>query len=269
MRIRSIAAVLVGIASLLARCGDSAPTWIPRGYLWEAFETWDGQRLAIAWPAPTGGVGSRPLALLVHGGGWTGGRPDEMEPVARMIVEFGYQPVIVQYRRLGEVPNLADSVSDLRSAWKHVVDRAEFIGGTTEDAIVIGGSAGGHLALWAFGTDADAVRRPKSLLLLCPVLDTSPETGFGADRLGGEWRRWSARHAPMKTSVPVLIAHGSDDEVVSLASTMAAVDAMVAAGSEVRLAVLDGVPHGFYVHDAHLQAARGPIEGLSRLEASP
>jgi dipeptidyl aminopeptidase/acylaminoacyl peptidase len=73
----------------------------------------------------------------------------------------------------------------------------------------------------------------------------------------------------MKTSVPVLIAHGSDDEVVSLASTMAAVDAMVAAGSEVRLAVLDGVPHGFYVHDAHLQAARGPIEGLSRLEASP
>lgn len=257
------------IAILLARCGVPTPSWIPPHYLHETFETEDGRSLTIAWPDSPDAGESRPLAFLVHGGGWTGGRPDEMLPVADLVHELGYQPVLVQYRRLGEVESLDSSVADLRSAWRHVADRAEAIGGSVKGSVAIGGSAGGHLALWAFGAAANGAERPDSLLLLCPVLDTSPITGFGADRLGEDWRRWSPRHSTIRFTAAILVVHGSEDAVVATTATRKAVEAMVSAGSEVNLTVIEGLPHGFYARPEELGRARELIETWCRLEASP
>jgi acetyl esterase len=267
---RVLAATTAAISLLFAGCGGSPPPWIPAGYQWESFGVEGGRSLAIAWPAREDHR-QRPLALLVHGGGWAGGRPDEMVPVARMIRELGYQPVLVQYRRLGEVATLDDSVADLRSAWRHVADRSSSLGGTIEGSIAIGGSAGGHLALWAFGTSANASQRqrPGALVLLCPVLDTSPETGFGADRLGEDWQRWSPRHASMRVDLPTLVLHGSDDAVITLDATRKAVEAMVSAGGDVNLSVIDGLPHGFYARSDELERTRELIEAWCGLGASP
>ena len=254
---------------LLGRCGDLKPSWIPPGYVWEMFETVDGRSLPIAWPASLDVGGVRPLAVLVHGGGWTGGRPDEMLPVAELIHELGYQPVLVRYRRLGEVFSLDDSVADLRAAWRHIAARAEAIGGTVEGSVAIGGSAGGHPAHWAFGSTSSGPQPPGSLLLLCPVLDTSPETGFGADRLGEDWRRWSPRHASIRFEGVVLVLHGSDDAVIGMDATRVAVKEMAAAGSEVSLTVIEGLPHGFYTRTEELALAWGPIRTWGTLKTSP
>lgn len=257
------------VAILLARCGAPTPSWIPPHYLHEDFRTEDGRFLTIAWPDSPDAGEARPLAFLVHGGGWTGGRPDEMLPVADLVHELGYQPVLVQYRRLGEVESLDSSIVDLRSAWRHVSGRAEAIGGSVKGSVAIGGSAGGHLALWAFGSSESGAERPDSLLLLCPVLDTSPITGFGADRFGEDWRRWSPRHSTIRFTSATLVLHGSEDAVVTRSATSQAVEAMVTAGSNVDLAVIEGLPHGFYSRPDELAQARGLIERWCRLEVPP
>jgi acetyl esterase len=264
---RTLAMAGAAISLLFAACGGSRPAWIPAGYQWQSFSGEGGRSLAVAWPVLTDRR-HRPLALLVHGGGWSGGRPDEMLPVARMILELGYLPVLVQYRRLGEAATLDDSVADLRSAWDHVVDRSASLGGTVEGSMVIGGSAGGHLALYAFGAREDLVESPRSLLLLCHVLDTSPERGFGGDQLGEDWPRWSPRHAPMRIDLPTLVLHGSDDAIIPLGTTRQAVEAMNSAGGKVRLSVLEGLSHGFYARPAELEQACDLIAVWCDLEAS-
>ncbi len=251
---------------LPSSCGDSRPAWTPPGYRWAVHEVRPGGFVTIAWPPALSVEGVRPLALLVHGGGWSGGRPDEMVPVANLVSEFGYQPVLVQYGRLGEFASLDAALADLRTAWSYVVERAESIGGAAENSIVIGGSAGGHLATWAFAAHDGPTFRPSAVVLLCPVLDTSPQTGFGAERLGDDWRRWSLRHNPPRLTVPVRVLHGSEDEVVSPASTVAAVEALREKGGDVELTTVDGLAHGFYVRSSDLGRVRRDIEawcGLS------
>lgn len=251
-RCLAVVAATVLIATALLRCADSRPAWIPAGYAWEKFPTEGGRRLVVAWPGEGTEEGPRPMAMLVHGGGWTGGRPDEMLPVAELVASLGYRPVLVEYRRLGDATSLGEPVADLRSAWRHLVARAEVVGGEVDGSIVIGGSAGGHLALWAFAESSGGRSAPSAMILLCPVLDASPETGFGADTLGDSWRRWSPRHAPLRSALPMLVLHGKEDQVVDPDSSAAASAVLRAAGGDVDFRLVPGLPHGFYARGDEL-----------------
>jgi len=94
-------------------------------------------------------VEGAPLALCIHGGGWNAMDKYSWRGVAELMCEQGYAALNVNYRLLDNAPWPACGDDCLRAAEfllaagqpaMEPLDRAD-------GAVVIGGSAGGHLAL--------------------------------------------------------------------------------------------------------------------------
>ena len=111
------------------------------------------------------GAAARPLVLLVHGGFW---RPDidrtHTRPMAEAIAAAGWSVALPEYARVtgDPAPTLADLTAVLTQA-------PRLAGRHNGSVILIGHSAGGHLALWA-----TAARRCPTLagtVALAPVAD--------------------------------------------------------------------------------------------------
>jgi acetyl esterase/lipase len=95
-----------------------------------------------------------PVATLVllHGGYWQPGYGLElMEPLAERFTDLGYATWNVEYRHTGD--HYAHTLSDVAAA----VDRLGHGGRTPrldQDVVLLGHSAGGHLAVWAASRNA-------------------------------------------------------------------------------------------------------------------
>jgi acetyl esterase/lipase len=97
---------------------------------------------------------SRPLIILIHGGFW---RPQfdrgHTGPMSAAIAEAGWTVASIEYRRIPGDPDA--TLNDVRSA---IVKLPTLLNQHNGQSIVVGHSAGGHLALWA------AVKCAKALI---------------------------------------------------------------------------------------------------------
>src|SRR5689334_1945295 len=162
------------------------------------------------------GAPERPLLVLIHGGFWRPGYDRiHLRPLAGALRGAGRTVVSVEYRREPGDPDA--STADVRAAL--VVAAAVAAG----PVVVVGHSAGGHLALWAAAT-APAPGLVGTVAL-APVADLGAADraalGDGAvrDFLGG-----SPDSRPDLDPVrldapgtPVLIVHGEWDAIVPVA----------------------------------------------------
>jgi acetyl esterase/lipase len=90
-----------------------------------------------------------PLATLVllHGGYWRPGYGLAlMEPLAERFTDLGYATWNVEYRHTGD--HYEDTLSDVAAAVDRLAHGKETAGGD-QDVVLLGHSAGGHLAAWA------------------------------------------------------------------------------------------------------------------------
>jgi acetyl esterase/lipase len=105
----------------------------------------------------------RPLVLLLHGGFW---RPaydrQHVAPMAMAIAAAGWTVASVEYRRIPGRPDA--TLGDVRDAVQSLPSKLTRHNG---QAVLIGHSAGGHLALWAAPTS----RAVTGVLALAPVAD--------------------------------------------------------------------------------------------------
>ena len=149
--------------------------------------------------------------VLIHGGFW---HPEydltHLRPLAGALSDAGWRVQLVEYRRtLGKPDNY---LTDIRAAIMHC-------GG----GILIGHSAGGHLALLA--PDEETERLITGIIALAPVGDMAGADSLNLDNgaiklfLGD-----SAANRPdldpnlmLNQNVPVLIIHGIDDIWVPIA----------------------------------------------------
>ena len=138
--------------------------------------------------------------------------------------------------------------------------------GIDPDRIVAaGGSAGGHVAACtgvlkgyeAEGEDHAVSSKPNLMVLFNPVIDTSPQTGYGAKKVGDDPLSLSPLHQVGKDAPPSLILHGEADTTVSIKSIRRYVKRCEELGVESRLAAYDGAGHGFFNH----RDFRKPKEG--------
>jgi acetyl esterase/lipase len=185
------------------------------------------------------GEGPHPVVVLIHGGCWTKSIADLsiMDWAADDLRKRGFAVWNIEYRRLGEPGGgYPGTYQDVAAALDRLPAEARARGLGAGPYVVVGHSAGGHLALWA------AARRnlPKTSPLLVahplpvksvvdiagiPNLETDTETACGADKVAKMAGPPSADRPDVfadtspahlvPLGVPVTIIHGADDVTVA------------------------------------------------------
>ena len=95
-----------------------------------------------------------PALIFIHGGGWSKGKRSDYLPYLIDYAEKGYVTVTVSYR-LSRVAHFPAAVEDVKCAVRWVRAHAARYHIDPDRLAVIGGSAGGHLALMAGYTNDD------------------------------------------------------------------------------------------------------------------
>jgi len=168
----------------------------------------------------------RAAVALIHGGLWLS-RYDlaHLEPLCRELRAWGFLVANLEYRRVGNPGGgWPGTFQDVHAGFQAA--RAK----TAPDLkwLVLGHSAGGHLALWLAGeTDAMA-----ATLALAPVADLEwPEMprlcldsierllGGSPEAIPEVYR--AANPARRSSRSPLILCHGSEDELVPLAMSQA------------------------------------------------
>lgn len=214
-------------------------------------------------------VDRRPLVLVVHGGFWMA-EFDRAHAGAQSVglADAGYVVATVDYRRIGQRgggwPGTFDDVAALTDVVPSLVaealpDRVAASAGT----VLVGHSAGGHLAAWA----AARHRLPKEspwhradpldmgVVSLAGVLDLehSERLGLGGNAvkqlLGGSPRRQRDRYALadpaalVPTGGRLVAVHGTRDTTVPVEQSRRYVDRARAAGDQAELVEIAGCGH--------------------------
>lgn len=114
---------------------------------------------------PPGALGSHPLVVFIHGGGWMSGHTrhsgafEDWPAVLASLAAKGYVVASLEYRLSGEAPFPA-AIQDIKAAIRWLRARAPQYGIDRQRAVVWGGSAGGQLAALAATSCGAAALRP-------------------------------------------------------------------------------------------------------------
>lgn len=179
-----------------------------------------------------------PVLLFIHGGGWSKGKRSDYLPYLVDFARKGYVTVTVSYR-LSKVAHFPAAVEDVKCAVKWIRKNASQYGINPDKIAVIGGSAGGHLALMLAYSDDDefseecpdhvssrvnavvdlygpvdlttpyAQKRPESTSFLGQIYDQDP----------GIFKDASPRFYISHDDPPTLIFHGTIDSLVPVSQS--------------------------------------------------
>lgn len=220
-----------------------------------------GREFPIYVFAPDRAVGSPPGPALVmfHGGGWQAGEPRQFYRQASVWNQLGVTVILPVYalgRTHGATPQ--QSVEDAFRAWQVIHRNAGTLGIDPGAIAAGGGSAGGHLAAALATLTPPALiddhQRPVALILFNPVIDNSPE-GYGADRLGPEWRSYSPIHNVGVGHPPTLFMLGDRDALIPTATGERYCEAVrIAARCE--LIIYPEATHGWFNEDGFVDTLR-------------
>jgi acetyl esterase/lipase len=162
----------------------------------------------------------RSLAIMIHGGFWRV-RYDLLHaaPVCAALAEAGFAAANIEYRRVGEPGGgWPGTFDDVRRAVAFSREQGLRYGADPARTVVLGHSAGGHLALWV----AAEVRDLAAVIGLAPVasLHQSLSDHAAAGLIGGGVDEFPERYAyadPARpTPVPRVLIHGVDDDIVPI-----------------------------------------------------
>lgn len=203
------------------------------------------------------GVARPPVVCLLHGGFWRmpHGR-GQMAAIAADLAACGFATWNIEYRRLGAVGGgYPGTLDDVIAAIAHLAALpAKGVDIDLSRVIVVGHSAGGHLALHAAAHRGGRVTL-RAVVGLAPIADLvrahQHDLGRGAvaELMGGSPDERRARYdaaspaARLPLGVPQLIVHGTDDDAVPIALSRGYVEAARAAGDGVELIELSATGH--------------------------
>jgi acetyl esterase/lipase len=209
--------------------------------------------------------GPLPTAILFHGGGWVTGSKDEISLDVLPYLAMGFAVVNVDYRVARVAPAPA-AVEDSRCALRWVIRHAPQYGFDPAKLVLVGSSAGGHLALMAALAPASA-----GFDRLCPgnepmavaavinffgVVDVAEllepphprDFAVGWIGTGADAPARAAQLSPIKYvakgAPAVLTLHGDADPVVPFSQATRLHAALDRAGVPNRLVPIHGGRHG-------------------------
>jgi acetyl esterase/lipase len=171
---------------------------------------------------PAEGTG-RPVAIMIHGGFWRA-RYDLLHvgPLCAALAAAGFATANIEYRRVGEPGGgWPGTFDDVKLAVAFARQHSPRFGGDPSRTIVLGHSAGGHLALWV----AAEIRDLAQAIGLAPVatLHQSLSNNAVVDLMGGTPTevpdRYTYADPARPTPVPRVLIHGDADDIIPIALT--------------------------------------------------
>ncbi|MBN7816152.1 alpha/beta hydrolase [Algoriphagus pacificus] len=224
-----------------------------------------------------------PALVFFFGGGWVGGSRQQFAPQAAYFAKRGIVCFLVDYR----VKNIHqtspfESLKDAKSAIRYVRTHASDFQIDPHKIIAAGGSAGGHLAAatalsqgFDEGTDAlDVSAVPNALILFNPVIDNGPG-GYGFERIGEAYAKFSPIHNIRVGAPPTLFMLGTKDRLIPVITAEYYQMVMEKVGSRCDLKLYEDQPHGFFNYSNFenykktLQASDEFLQSLGYLKAEP
>jgi acetyl esterase/lipase len=216
-----------------------------------------------------------PTLIYIHGGGWTGGAKESSVLTFLSFLEKGWSVVNVEYR-LARVSLAPAAVEDCLCALRWIIHNAKTYNFDTNNLVVTGNSAGGHLALTTGMLPASAgldrqCPGPEELKVSAIVnwygitdvedlLDGANMKTYAVTWLSSmENRREIARrvspiHYVRAGLPPIITIHGDADPTVPYAHAVRLHEALEKAGVANKLVTIAGGKHGGFNREQTLRA---------------
>jgi acetyl esterase/lipase len=240
------------------------PVTYPKNYkaqidvVYKTVGDWEGKMDIYNNPAaktPT------PIILNIHGGGWSTGQKESQTDFG-VFFENGYAVANTSYRLVDVAPAPA-AIEDVRCALIYLFNNAEALNIDKSRVVIMGTSAGGHLALMAgllgnnpiFDNDCSYENDIKiagiidiyGITDLVPISTLSTKKIWLADRFSDLdfVKSVSPLYYVSKESPPVFIAHGDRDEVVPYSQSTALQEALNRSSVKNEFFTIPDCGHGF------------------------
>ena len=214
--------------------------------------------------------GPHAVVLLIHGGGWRGGRREHMLGPARALAKLGYAAATIDYRlSRGNRGAFPAAVSDARCAVRWLRHNAGRFQLDADRIVSIGMSAGGHLsAMLAVASDVTGLDDGCDLAGVSPrvagavayfspldLRDRAPMVP-GTERIVEKFLEVDPADEPARATLaspiahvdprdpPLLLVHSADDAVVRVDQSRLMYRALTRAGVPVTYVELPTARHG-------------------------
>ena len=232
------------------------------------FSNVDHQHLQLNLARPRNGSGPFPAVVCIHGGGFRAGTREGYDQLCLELARQGYVAVTVTYR-LSPAYQFPAAVHDCKAAVRWLRAHAAQYHVDPERIGAMGGSAGGHLALFLGVTSGikefegeghpDQSSNVQCVVSVYGPSDFTQSYGKSVDAhevlplfFGGNLEQKRREHivgSPLNwvtpRAAPTLCIHGTDDKYVAHEQAVWMVDRLKACAVEAELFTLPGAGHGF------------------------
>lgn len=264
-----LCALITGSVSF-SMAGDSIKTPQSIGYYKSlsskpdtiVYKVADGKklRLLVMKSSNINPKGHAAAMVWIHGGAWVAGTPEGYTAHLRYSADIGAVGIAIEYRLIaapgkpndiGNKNTVEDCLADCADAIKFVRDHAEEWGIDSEKIIVIGDSAGGHLAL-CLGTLNLPSEAKASVVINCNgISDMRIEKWLKYIPSGSNQTERAGNLSPINFldsgDVPILTLNGQKDQVVTPEEAESFFVACKKAGIDTEYILFPDMRHAFIV----------------------
>lgn len=208
-----------------------------------------------------------PLVIFLHGGCWLSAYNLEyLSAAAGDLVEEGYAVWTPEYRRVGdEAGGYPNTFKDVQASVDFSRTLAEIYPLDTNNVVIMGHSAGGHLALWLAGqgnlATNSSLHNPnplplKGVISLAGITDLVAYDKIGNDcstavveLMGGKAAEKEVRYRTsspihlLPSNIPIRLIQGEVDNIVPMSQGDAYAAKAKAAGVDVKVVTIKGGGH--------------------------
>lgn len=193
---------------------------------------------------------ARPAILLVQGGAWSRGSPEQLFRSARYFSDRGFVSAVLEYRLADTANSPVESFSDVCHALAFMRKNADELGLVPSQVALWGISSSGQLVASAAtvgcGSSEGSAGNggPDAILLVSPVVDAVSD-GLFRDLMKGHGKpaSLSPTHTLARSIAPTLIMQGDADQTTPIERSRVFCERARGLGSRCELIALEGQGH--------------------------